>query len=143
MKFRAAKKTDLFDIQALLEESQLPSEDCENHLENFLVVELDNDLVGAGGVELYHDIALLRSVVVRTDVRGQGVGAKIFFEVKKYAHRQGVKEFYLLTETAQDYFKNHGFVKISREAAPHSIKQTEQFSGLCSCSATVMKLHLE
>ena len=140
MNFRIAAKSDLNNIQAILKEENLPYQDCESHLNNFIVLELDDDIIGIAGVELYDDIGLLRSVAIKNKHKGKGLGAEIYTKIKEHAFQKGVKELYLLTVTAVQYFEKQGFVKINRDLAPLEIKKTKQFSGLCSLSAIVMKL---
>ena len=139
MSFRAAKKSDLDKIQAILKDVKLPYQDCAKHVHNFVVLELNDNIIGVGGIELYGDIALLRSIAVEKKYRNQGWGDAVFLEIKEYAFQSGAKELYLLTETAEQYLTKRGFIKVDRDMAPQAIKQTEQFSGLCSLSAIVMK----
>jgi amino-acid N-acetyltransferase len=143
MKFRKALYSDLKLIEVMLKESKLPYEDCKYHLNNFVVIEDDGEIVGIGGAELYDDIALLRSITVLEKHRGKGIGNSIFFKIREYLKEHGVKTIYLLTETAEKYFITLGFTGIIREVVPQEIRETEQFSSLCPSSATVMKCTLQ
>ena len=64
-------------IRTLLAEAELPSEDFGQHLQHFLVARKNGDLIGAVGLEIYGAAGLLRSLVVATTYRGQGLGLKL------------------------------------------------------------------
>lgn len=142
MKTRSSSKNDLQQIESILKQSGLPFEDCKNHLDKFLVVEDSDKIIGTGGLEVCGEFALLRSIAVVDEHRGKKIGDFIYTQIKTKAVSLGIKELYLLTETAEYYFKNRGFRVINRSLAPKEIKETKQFSSLCSSSATVMKLIL-
>jgi len=142
MKFRFALNNDLDSIESILEQSNLPHSDCQFHLDNFIVSESKGKIVGVGGFELYEAKALLRSVAVINEFRGQQIGDTLCSKLINRARSLGVEEMYLLTETAEKYFKNKGFQTLNREYTPDIIKQTRQFSGLCPSTATLMKLEL-
>ena len=139
MNIRTASKADLQAIQGILKELALPFEDCDVHIDNFIVAEHAEEVIGIGGVEHYGDVALLRSIAVVKARRGEGLGETLYSEIESRAKSLNVKELYLLTETAEQYFKARGFHVVSREAVPAAIEQTQQFSSLCPASATVMK----
>ncbi len=139
MNIRTANKADLQAIQLILKELELPFEDCDVHIDSFIVAEHADEIIGIGGMERYGDVALLRSIAVVKARRGEGLGDVLYSEVKSRAESLNVKELYLLTETAEHYFKARGFDVISRKAVPAAIEQTQQFSSLCPASATVMK----
>lgn len=143
MKFRKALNSDLNQIEFMLKKSKLPYVDCKYHLKNFVVLEDDGKTVGVGGSELYGDTALLRSLTVLEQYRGRGIGNSIFFNIKEDIVEHGVKTIYLLTETAEEYFKRLGFEEVSREIVPQEIRKTEQFSSLCPSSAAVMKYTIQ
>lgn len=135
---RNAVLADRKTIKKILSDHQLPWEDCELHLEHFIVIEEDNNLIGLGGIEPYGDNGLLRSIVVISAYRNNGVGNTIYQLLQTYARQLGIRTLYLLTETATDYFSALGFKYISRSNTPISIKNTQQFKNLCPEHATVM-----
>jgi len=143
MGFRKAKDTDLTLIETLLSASNLSFEDCFKHLSQFLVYEENELIVGIGGAEVYDEVALLRSIAVHSEHRGLGLARAIFLGLKTELLKQGVQDLYLLTDSAELYFKHLGFAQIERDKVPQEIKQTEQFSSLCPSSAQVMTLRLK
>jgi amino-acid N-acetyltransferase len=140
-KIRAATLSDLQEIVHLLEEVKLPSEDISNHLNNFLVW-FDNSLRGCIGLEVYDEVALLRSAAVSPDSQGMGIGKKLTRAIIAYARLRGVKYLYLLTTTAEKFFQKEGFVVMNRDDVPESIKSTTEFSHLCPDSAICMCFNL-
>ena len=98
------------------------------------------ELVGSGGLEFYGNSALLRSVAVNEKFRGKSLGEKILNEIISKAKNSKIKDLYLLTETAHDYFLKKGFQDVPREKVPDVIKQSSEFAEVCPMSAIVMKL---
>jgi amino-acid N-acetyltransferase len=58
--------------------------------------------------------------------------------VLAHASLKGVREGYLLTETAEGFFAKLGFQRIDRQAVPMAIQETEQFRTECSETAICM-----
>lgn len=127
------------DVKQLLVESRLPMADLSSrHLENFWGCGPVEAPQGIVGLEIYGEVALLRSLAVASDFRGRGCGQALVAEAERYAHSRGVTEVYLLTTTAEGFFDRLGYRKTDREGAPAPIRQTEQFSGLCPTSSALM-----
>lgn len=144
MPIRSAEPPNLTAIQRLLSTCGLPHGDLTpSHLEHFLV-DVDADgLRGVVGVELYGDVALLRSLAVSTTHRDEGIGARLTSKIERYARRHDAHEMYLLTTSASEFFGRRGYSPIDRTELPESIRQTEEASRLCPSSATCMKKHLD
>jgi amino-acid N-acetyltransferase len=80
----------------------------------FLVaVNESGEVVGAGAVHvMWEDLAEVRSVVVRDDYRGKGIGHILVNALLERAKEIGVSRVFCLTfETA--FFAKHGFAEIS------------------------------
>jgi amino-acid N-acetyltransferase len=58
--------------------------------------------------------------------------------VLEHVSLKGVREGYLLTETAEGFFAKLGFQRIERQAVPIVIRETEQFRTECSETAICM-----
>jgi amino-acid N-acetyltransferase len=58
------------------------------------------------------------------------------------ARALGLRELYLLTTSASDYFPRFGFERIGREALPSSLQASEEMRGACPSSAAAMRLIL-
>jgi amino-acid N-acetyltransferase len=95
------------------------------------------------GVELFGDVALLRSLAVRVDARSSGMGTALVRHVENHAVSQGVRTLYLLTTTAEGFFTRLGYASVAREAAPPAIRSTREFAGICPASSAFMSKQLQ
>jgi len=138
MQYRQATKADLTEIEELLKDNNLPFSDCSEHIDNFILKEEKNKIIGIGCIEIYGRNGLIRSMVVAKNYRRSGVAKEILRTLKEKAFDSGVTDIYLLTETAIEYFKTVGFKALDRDDAPDSIKNTKQFNAICPSSAVVM-----
>ena len=143
MKYRQATVCDLDRIKILLKHNNLPFSDCDEQIDNFVVLENQLNLIAIGGIEIYGHHGLMRSFVVAQDQRSKGISKNMFNIIKEKAISLGVTSIYLLTETATEYFEKLGFRVIKRTEVPESIKNTKQYKELCPNSATVMKYNNE
>ena len=135
----AARTADEPAVRALLQSAGLPHEDFAGHLANFLVARQDGAVVGAVGFERHGDEALLRSLVVAPGWQGDGLGGALLRRLENEAKRQGVRDFYLLTTTAEHFFAKRWFQKIDRTSVPPAIAATSEFSHLCPASSICMR----
>ena len=67
-----ARRDELPDILALLDECELPREGLAAHLSTTLVARSGNEIVGCSALELHEESALLRSVGVKSSSRSRG-----------------------------------------------------------------------
>ena len=125
-------------ILALFTKHDLPISDLDESKTLFACLN-NEDLVGAGGLELFKDCALLRSVCVRTDKQKSGLGKFIVSELEKIAVRDGIHSLYLLTTTAKDFFTKRGYNVVDRRDVPVDIQSTTEFSFVCPSTAIVMR----
>jgi amino-acid N-acetyltransferase len=140
---RNAGEEDLSGIETLLAASDLPTDGVAENLATFLVAEHDGELAGAIGLELFGESALLRSAVVASDSRANGVGGRLVEELLDRARELGVRDVYLLTTTAEKYFPRFGFRRVERDSIPGSVKQSVEFTTACPASAAAMHLQLK
>lgn len=142
MQFDRARDEDFPAIEALLSSEGLPLDGAAQAFELGFVARDDYELVGAAAAEVYGSDALLRSVVVADRRRGAGLAARLVSEVEALARSGGVRDVYLLTETAAEYFPRLGYVVIDREAVPRSVTGSVEFTGACGTTAVAMVHHL-
>jgi len=139
---RAASLADWPSIAALLNEAVLPLAGAEAHLDDFLVMDEGDRMVGVAGLERYGHVALLRSVAVQAAHRHTGIGRQLFDALCAKARRDEVRGLYLLTTTAAPYFEQLGFEIRDRRDAPAALMASAEFRGVCPASATFMALEL-
>jgi amino-acid N-acetyltransferase len=140
---RAATVADLHEIQDLLMDALLPVEGVAGSLPTFVVAEHQGKLVGAAGLELCGDDALLRSVVVAPEWRSRGLGRELVDRVIAEGEARRLRALYLLTTTAEQYFPAFGFERTTRDRVPDGVRATAEFQTACPASATVMRKRLE
>jgi len=139
MRIRAATPEDLPAVRELLSTSGLPVDGVEENLDDFIVAVEDRAISGVIGVERYGPTALLRSAAVSTSSRGSGLGSRLVKAILERAAAQGVKDVYLLTTTASEYFPRFGFTEVERADAPVQLRASREFQGACPDTATLMK----
>jgi amino-acid N-acetyltransferase len=135
---RTANDADLAAIRVLLEEAGLPTSDLEATKPNFTLLREHGAIVAAGALQRFGSLALLRSVVVAPDRRGAGLGVIIVHELEKVASAVRVRQLFLLTQTAREFFAHQGYRVIERNEAPQDVQGSEEFRSLCPTSATCM-----
>lgn len=145
---RDACRRDWRNVQRLLGEAGLPVADLgPDRLEDFLVAERtgtrQTETLGIIGLQRFNRVGLLRSLVVDQNERKSGLGRRLVTAVEANASCKGVKDLWLLTIDAERYFEGLGYKMMSRNAAPDSIRSTEEFSGLCPDGAYLMHKILE
>lgn len=130
---------DLDWVRSLLEDEGLPTRDIASKTDCFYVGYADSAPVGVGAVEVHGDSGLLRSVAVAESHRGNGHGTALCAELEARAADEGVRELYLLTTTAPEFFGALGYEEVDRESAPPDIRATTEFEDLCPASAVCMR----
>src|SRR5262245_39292445 len=104
-----AQLSDYDVVAALLEREHLPLDGLRQHFETAIVARMGNRIVGCSAVEVYEGGALLRSVAVDAEHRGAGVGSDLTQAAIQLARRRLVPAIYLLTTTAERFFRNFNF----------------------------------
>jgi len=138
-----AATSDYQAVCELLSKHKLPIEDINKELSHFFIVKPHELPVGVIGMEKYGEFGLLRSMVTDPAFRNNGIASALVAALINYGKSLGLKELYLLTETAEDYFAKRGFQKINRDQVPATIKQSSEFSHLCPSTAVVMKKEIQ
>jgi amino-acid N-acetyltransferase len=136
---RRSCASDWSDVRQLLSSAELPTEDLQpGMLEHFLIAESAGAIVGLVGLQVHETIGLLRSLVVSTGARRSGLGGKLVDALEFAAQAAGITELWLLTINAEKFFERQGFDIVTRDEAPDSIRQSEEFADLCPGSAYLM-----
>jgi len=127
VKLRFANSRDGTKIKSILSEANLPVEDISEHLQSFIVAEIDHEIIGTIGIEELGQVGLLRSLAVRPIDKNKGLGSRLVKKIIGLAHSKNIKTLYLLTSTAAGFFKKHGFIEIPRGQAPETVQNTKEF----------------
>ena len=135
----SATARDLYAIHALLRAAELPLDGLSEHLATALIVRDGNAVVGCVALELYDDVALLRSLAVAAPRRAEGIGSHLATAALELARRRGVAAVYLLTMTAPQFFeRKFGFRPVARDEVPASVRRSVEFVSACPASAQAM-----
>lgn len=140
-----ARAEDLAEVLALLAGAGLPAAGVADHFPRGFVVArdpADGALAGAAGVEAHGRAGLLRSVAVRAERRGSGLGQELVRAAVALARAEGLGELYLLTTTAEGFFPRLGFEPVTRAELPAELEGSEELRGACPASAAAMRLRL-
>lgn len=114
MKIRKATASDLPTIRTLIEANpdtilSRPDEELSTLVDNFWVAEHEGEVVGCSCLEIYSPkIAEIRTVIVRSDKQGLGIGAALVKVAADEAERQQIREVMVVT-SSPEYFNKLGF----------------------------------
>ena len=120
---RRARTPDVRAIRSLVEpmtsSRRIVTKDAVAYYEavhEFRVVEVGGNVVGCGALHvMWEDLAEVRTVAVRPDLKGQGLGSAVLVELIQDARDLGVERVFCLTfETS--FFGRHGFQRIDGQA---------------------------
>ena len=138
-----AATTDLPEIVSLLTTAGLPVADLTASSQvEFLVARRAERLVGVVGLERFGEVGLLRSLAVGAEHQRQGLGLALTRALEAHAASTGISSLVLLTETASEFFRHHGYEVIPRAGAPRAVQASSEFRQLCPDSAICMSKRL-
>jgi amino-acid N-acetyltransferase len=135
-----ARAEDLEGIKALLLANELPTAGVDDHWKTFLIARDGGTMVGCGGAEAYQFAALIRSIAVDAAYRSHGIGRRLVRQLLDRLASRGLREFYLLTTTAEEYFKKRGFKPIDRDEVHPQLLSSREFQDACPTTAVCMRL---
>ena len=113
---RRARTGDVREIRALVDayspDRRLLSKatvTLYEDVQEFLVAESDGFVLGCGALHvMWEDLAEVRTVAVREQAHGQGIGSLLLKQLLEHARELGVRRVFCLTfETG--FFARHGF----------------------------------
>lgn len=91
------------------------------NIRDFWVCELNGQIVGCSALHVvWEDLAELKSLAVRQEHRGMGIGKALVDACLKEAKELGIKKVFVLTY-AVDFFRRFEFEEISKEKLPHKV----------------------
>lgn len=129
---RPATADDMSDVASLLGNESTPRADD-------VVIAGDTGVEATATAVVRGSDALLRSVAVREDQRGSGLGMLIVAAAVGHARRRGARRCWLLTETAEPFFARLGFVRTDRQTVP----EWTDSEGMADCSNRAVAMRRE
>ncbi|MHA1924431.1 MAG: arsenic resistance N-acetyltransferase ArsN2 [Candidatus Thorarchaeota archaeon] len=134
-KVERTNPSELSSILSLLNDVDLPGEGVKDYISNFLTLKSKDDLDlttwGCVGLEIYGSSALLRSMAIAPEYQGKGLGTVLTEAIIEDARKKGISTLFLLTDTAEDFFRRFGFRIVERELIPEDVKTSIEFTKLC------------
>jgi N-acetylglutamate synthase-like GNAT family acetyltransferase len=136
---RAAEFAEYDGVVRLLDACGLPSLGLADQWPaSYVVAVQGEELVGVAGLERYQDAGLLRSVAVRSDLRGSGLGGRLVEDRLRWAREHQIRLVCLLTTSAATWFPRYGFTPVTREQLPAALLAAPEFAFHCCDSAAVL-----
>lgn len=135
-----ASASDLDEIKSLLTSTELPTAGVDDHWRTFVIARHGERMVGCGGSETYPAAALIRSIAVHPEYRKHGLGRRIVRQLLDRLSARGIRDFYLLTTTAEGYFRKRGFKTIDRDEVNPQLLVSREFQDACPQTAVCMRL---
>jgi N-acetylglutamate synthase-like GNAT family acetyltransferase len=114
--FRRGTPEDIPRFVELIAAENLPPLFIAEFIDGFVAAEHDDAVIACGGVELYEDCAVIRSVVVDPSGRGLGRGAALAERLEADARTAGATDIYLFTGEALAFWKHRRYVEVPFEA---------------------------
>jgi amino-acid N-acetyltransferase len=138
MRLTPVSDEDRSVARTLLEEGKLPVDILTSEAGELWIAR-DGEAQAVGGFEFYGEDALLRSVVVDPAHRNSGIGSRLVGALLQEAARRGVRRTWLLTETAEAFFRKKGFIRVERAAISNArLLASAEFTHVCSKTAVCM-----
>lgn len=129
MELREALEDDVPAIVALVASGAdagllLPRDErsVRAHLEDFTVAEEDGGVIGCAALTpLKPEVAEIRSLVVREDQRGRGIGRALVRALLRRAGEVGYDEVVAITKGATGFYAGLGFAETSFDRFPPDV----------------------
>jgi amino-acid N-acetyltransferase len=125
---RKATSRDVKEIHALVNalarsRQMLPRSlnELYENLRDIFIYERDGQIVGTCSLHvLWEDLAEIRSLAVRKDLRGEGIGKALVEKCMKEAKQLGIAKVFALTYNP-GFFRKFGFVDVDKSGLPQKI----------------------
>lgn len=88
----------------------------------------DNVPVGFGGLEIYRQDAVLRSVLTLPPLRNRGIGTRIVSLLENEAMLRHCHAIWIFSRTASGFFARLGYAPCHRAVVPEAVRGTNEFS---------------
>jgi enamine deaminase RidA (YjgF/YER057c/UK114 family)/N-acetylglutamate synthase-like GNAT family acetyltransferase len=125
------------DLESMLRSVDLPLPG-EHDQVTMLKAYLGGELVGCVGYGCYGDSAVLHSLVVVREAKGEGVGRALVEGVVERVRRLSVRRIYLATTDTTRYFAYLGFLPIERAAVASAVLLSPELAEYAAGEASHM-----
>jgi amino-acid N-acetyltransferase len=132
MEIRLAHLEETDRVAKLVTAAGLPTAGLAQAWCTWVAVDRDR-LLGTASLERHGGAYLLRSVAVRDEARGRGIGAQLVRVA--LAAVDPARPVALLTETAPGWFPRFGFHPVDRTALDPALAASAELAGACPATA--------
>jgi len=115
-------------LAAALTRAGLPTDDIQSDGPMFWRFENEDVPVGFGGLQVFGDQALLRSVVTLPPVRKRGIGSAIVTVLETEARAFNCRVMWAVTASAASFFTQLGYRACERDEAPDAVRGSGEFT---------------
>ncbi|HET8723847.1 MAG TPA: GNAT family N-acetyltransferase [Anaeromyxobacteraceae bacterium] len=129
---------DLDAIRRLLVAALLPSGDLGGPNQRFIVARQGGRVVGCAGLETFGENGQLRSMAVHWTSRNAGLGSTLHGRLLFEALQAGVRNLYVVTTTAEDFFTRQGYRKVRATDVPPGVLASEEYATFVPGGGVVM-----
>lgn len=92
-----------------------------DNIRDYTVVEIDGEVAGCGSLHvMWSDLGEIRSVALREDIMGKGIGRPLTERLIAEAEDLGLEKVFALTYR-REFFEKVGFSVIDKSELPHKI----------------------
>jgi amino-acid N-acetyltransferase len=130
IRIESATQADQDDVHALLDACGLSTHDLFSPAALYWTVRSTTALIGFCGMELAGHAALLRSVAVHDEYRGQGLAKRLVETAITGARARAISRVYLFSKDAGSYFQALGWHEVPVEEASqimHAAPQVRRY----------------
>jgi N-acetylglutamate synthase-like GNAT family acetyltransferase len=107
--YRRGRQGDEPRFAELIVHGELPPMFISEFVEGFVAAEYEGDVIGCGGLEIYDDCGVIRSVVVDANARNKRIGERMAQLLMEDARASGATDVYLFTMHAAPFWRRLGF----------------------------------
>jgi len=129
---------DMDAIRRLLVAALLPSGDVGGPNQRFIVACQNGRVVGCAGLETFGEDGQLRSMAVHWTSRNSGLGTRLHGRLLFEALQAGVRNLYVVTTTATDFFARQGYRKVQAADVPAGVVGSEEYKTFVPGGGVVM-----
>jgi len=136
--YSSANEEDIANILRFMKENKLPVSDVDIFKQQFIVASFHRRIIGCVAIEIFGKTGLLRSLAVDISFRNWGIGKKLMVKADALSNENRIKNLYLLTTTASEFFLKNGWSVINRDSVPEEIACSTEFAFICPSTAVCM-----
>lgn len=113
IRYRRAGQADVAGIATLVGAADLPPLFIEDWIGGFVIADYGGQIAGCGGLEMYGDSGVLRSIVIDERARGLGLGGAMSELLIEDGRQSGATDMYLFTADAYPFWLHLGFTEVA------------------------------